>query len=74
MTSFEEIPANVRTQYEALYGTYAPVGEYVPGDEISAPGASGEVLWRYQSAHGLVYVIGGWRAFPVEVAANEVVG
>jgi hypothetical protein len=69
MSDLKQISEQRQKLYSTLYGKFQ-AGKYHIGDEIPN---KGEVLWSYQSAaRGLIYVIGGWRALPIEIAASEV--
>jgi hypothetical protein len=74
VSDLEKIPQHLQKQYAGAYGPFVP-GDYGIGDTISVPGQSGEVLWSFQSAEGLKYVVDdNTGGFPVEVKANEVYG
>ena len=74
MTGLQDMDAKLIRQYSSAYGSFAS-GDYAIGDTIAVPGTSGEVIWSYQSAQGLVYVVDDDSSgFPTEVLANQVHG
>lgn len=72
---YEEIPANVRQQYEALYGAFFQA-EHNIGESIAFPGQSGEIVWSFRAGGDgpVTYAVSVFDAFPIEVEAATVYG
>jgi hypothetical protein len=71
MSGLEHVSEHLVKQYTGIYGPFVS-GDYAIGQELHGAGVQGDVIWSYQSAHGLVYVIDDHSGWPVEIKAHEV--
>lgn len=66
---------SIFNQYRQVYGDLAQEGAYMVGQRVYFDGgAIGEVLWKYQAANGLTYVLDDNTGFPVEAQAGSIEG
>ena len=73
MTGLQGMEPDLIRQYSSAFGAYVP-GDYQIGEQIRAAGTSGEVVWSYLGAKGLVYVVDDKSGWPCEVLARLVIG
>jgi hypothetical protein len=74
MTDLDNLDANVRRQYEGVYGEYVS-GEHSIGQEITtAHHGGGVILWSYRDPElqALVYVCDNGTGWPIEIKASNV--
>lgn len=62
-------------QYTAAYGELAATGQYAVGDRVRFDGGQvGEIIWKYHSANGLMYIIDDNTGFPTEERSQDIEG
>lgn len=71
MSDLDHMSKALQQQYTGAYGPFVS-GDYAPGQTVSTPSTSGEIIWSYQSRKGVVYVVDDGSGFPVECLARDV--
>ncbi|GHO63779.1 hypothetical protein KSC_026710 [Ktedonobacter sp. SOSP1-52] len=66
---------NLFNQYRQVYGDLATTGLYTIGQRVYFDGGQiGEVIWKYHSANGLMYVLDDNTGFPTEERSQDIEG